>query len=296
MRFYSEYYAVKVFLFLTSLIPIGITYAFFKGLATLLYSFDKRRRTLTLANLKLAFPEKTDEEIEILARKAYESVAITLAETLLMYNERFDIDAAISNKDEMHARFETYLKSNPHGKLLITGHFSNWELLAQFLAKSGCPIKNIARAGNNKLIDQHIIQAFRGRYGNKNIPKKNAIVSIVKTLKEGGIVSILFDQKIEEAHSVPTTFFGYPVRTLNVIAQLKLKFNPDIFPTFIARLPDGKYKVYMLDSIEHEPKVDETVEQTTIMMTQRYNDVLEELIRQYPEQWFWMHNRWRLPK
>ncbi len=296
MRFYSEYYAVKGFLFLTSFIPIGMTYALCKSIAKILFHIDKRRRQLTLSNLKLAFPEKSEHEREQLAQKAYESVAITLAETLLMYNERFDIDAAITNKEDILKQFEHHLKNNPRGTILPTGHFSNWELLAQFLAKNGYPIKNIARRGNNHLVDEHIIQAFRGRYGNKHIYKKNAIVSIVKTLKEGGIVSMMFDQKIEEAHSFPTIFFNQPVRTLNTIAQLKLKFSPDVFPTFIARLSDGKYKIIINETVNDLLSKDTLTEETAVKMTQRYNNILEELIHQYPEQWFWMHNRWRLPK
>lgn len=296
MRFYSEYYAIKVFLFLTSFIPVGATYTLCKSIAHLLFKLDKRRRKLTLSNLKLAFPEKSEQEREQLAQKAYESVAITLAETLLMYNERFDIDAAITNKDDILKQLEHHLKNNPRGTILPTGHFSNWELLAQFVAKNGYPFKNIARRGNNHLVDEHIIQAFRGRYGNNHIYKKNAIVSLVKTLKEGGIVSMMFDQKIEDAHSVSTIFFNHPVRTLSTIAQLKLKFSPDVFPTFIARLPDGKYKIVMYETVNDSPAKNEITEETTTEMTQRYNNVLEELIREYPEQWFWMHNRWRLPK
>jgi len=296
MRFFIEYYVVKTFLLLTRLLPNRAVYALCKGLARVLFQLDKRRRFLTLKNLRLAFPEKSDEILVDIAQKAYESVAITLAETLLMYNDKLDIDSLIVNKEEIEAKFNHYFKDESRGKLLLTGHFCNWELLAQFLGKSGYPIKNIARKGNNRLIDERITQAFRGKYGNKNIPKKNAIISLVKTLKAGLRVSILFDQKAGNTNSVETSFFGQPVRTIDVIAQLKLKYNPLILPTFIVRLEDGKYNVIMLEPIDYmaEEEDDTLIKHT--LMTQRYNDMLEGMIRAYPEQWFWMHDRWRIAK
>lgn len=296
MRFYIEYSIVKSFLFFTKLLPNGAVYAVCKSLARALFSLDKRRRTLTLKNLHLAFPEKSDDALLDIAQKAYESVAITLAETLLMYNDKLDIDNLIANKEEIEATFHHYFKDESRGKLLLTGHFCNWELLAQFLGKSGYPIKNIARKGNNRLVDEHIIQAFRGKYGNKNIPKKNAIVSLVKTLKAGLRVSILFDQKAGTTNSVETSFFGQPVRTIDVIAQLKLKYNPLILPTFIVRLPDGRYNVLMLEPIDYMAEEENDTLMKHTLMTQRYNDTLEGIIRTHPEQWFWMHDRWRIAK
>ncbi len=296
MRTYFEYYTVLFFLKLTNVLPIHMVYTLCKTIAHLFFKYNQRRTSLTLKNIQFAYPHKSELEVYTLARKAYESVSITLAEAILMFNDRLDIDSMIENKDEILEKFEHYLKDARVGKVLITGHFSNWELLAQFLAKSGYPIKNIARAGNNHLIDERIIQAFRGKYGNKNIPKKNAIVSLVKTLKQGLCTSILFDQKPAHNDSVETFFFGHPVRTVNVIALLKLKYNPMIIPMFIARRDDGKYTVIMQDPIEYTAEEENEPLTKTILMTQRYNDAIEAIIKHYPEQWFWMHDRWRIAK
>jgi KDO2-lipid IV(A) lauroyltransferase len=296
MRFYIEYSIVKTFLFLTKLLPNSAVYSLCKSLARALFSLDKRRRTLTLKNLRYAYPTKPDDEIFTIAQKAYESVAITLAETLLMYNDRFDIDEMIVNKEEIEAKFHHYFSDESRGKLLITGHFCNWELLAQFLGKSGYPIKNIARAGNNHFIDERIIQPFRAKYGNINIPKKNAAISLVKTLKQGLRVSILFDQKAGSTNSVETLFFGKPVSTVDSIAGLKLKYNPLILPTFIVRLSDGKYSVIMQEPLEYRAEEESDVATKICKMTQHYNDTIEAMIRTHPEQWFWMHDRWRISK
>lgn len=296
MREYLEYTLVKFVLFLTKLIPTKMVYFLFKKISYILFKIDKRRRLLTIKNLEYAFPKMQYHELYSIAQKAYEGVAITIAETLLMYHDSLCIDNMIVNKEEILETFHCYFNDTSTGKILITGHFSNWELLAQFLGKSGYPIKNIARIGNNKLIDEHIVQSFRGKFGNKNIPKKNAIISLVKTLKQGLRVSILFDQKPSRNNSIETLFFGHPVRTVDVIAQLKLKYNPLILPTFIIRLPDGKYKVVLQEPIEYTAEEESDFTVKIAKMTQRYNDTIEAIIREHPEQWFWMHDRWRIAK
>lgn len=293
MRFYVEYYIAKGFIFLTKLLPNAFVYTLFKTIARLFYKYNKRKRKLTLYNLKMAYPSRSNEELVSLASKSYESIGITLAETLLMYHNKLDIDTIVVNKAEMMEKFHTYLDNAENGVLLITGHFSNWELLAQFLAKNGYPIKNIARAGDNPLIDKNIVQAFRGKYGNQNIPKRNAIISLVKTLKQGLRASILFDQKASDNNIVQGSFFGHPLKMVRVVAQLKLKYNPLVIPIFIARLENGHYKVVFHDPVEYLAEEEHDESQKILKMTQRYNDILEQVINDYPEQWFWMHNRWQ---
>ncbi len=296
MRFYVEYYVVKAFLLLTRLLPKCAVYALCKGIVALFFYLNKRRRLLTLNNIHLAYPNMTDKEVVTLAKQAYQNVAIMLAEIFLIYYDRLDIDTLIINKEEAVERFHRYFSGHDVGKLCITAHFSNWELLALFSAKSGYPIKTIARDGDNPLIDERIVKVFRGKYGNKIISKQNAIISLVKTIKEGSVGAILFDQKPKRNNSIETSFFGHPVRTINVIAQLKLKYNPRIIPIFIARQPNGQYEVIIKDPIEYVAPEESDHELKIMRITQHYNDILEAMIRCYPEQWFWMHDRWKMPK
>jgi len=294
MRFYVQYYIVQSFIFLTKLLPKKFVYALFNTLSHLFFKLVHKKRLLALKNLSMAYPQKSKEALYQLALKSYESLGTTLAETLLIYTNKLDIDTMIANKEEAQKKFHTYFKDQENGILLITGHFSNWELLAQFIAKSGYPIKNIARAGDNHLIDKNIVQAFRGRYGNQNIPKKNAIISLVKTLKKGLRASILFDQKSSEKDSIEITFFNHPLQTIQTIAQLKLKYNPLVVPIFIARLENGQYSILIHEPVSYTAEEESVEHQKIIKMTQHYNDILEDTINLYPEQWFWMHNRWRL--
>ena len=289
-----EYYSVKIFIYLLGLLPKSILYKILKFIAKLFFILEKRRSKLTLINLKAAYPDKDEEEIKKLALGSYESVAITLAEIILMLQDRINLDDMVENPSEFLQKMKQFTKDAKNGVILITGHFSNWELLAKFLAFHGYPLVVIGREGNNKLIEKNITTPFREKYGNRNIYKRNALLWIIKTIKKGKIVGLLYDQKAGGRNSVKVNFFNLPADTTTSIANLKLKFNPKIIPIFFAREKNGKYTPIIYEPIEYTASEEETHEKKIEKMTQKYNDILEEVVRAYPKQWFWMHNRWRL--
>lgn len=294
MREQIEYAFVKLFLWLAKRVPKALIYTIMRHLSTLFYCVDSKRRRLTMANLTLAFPQKTSQEIEVLSKKVYSELSITIAEILLMFCERFDFDVAIKNHDEARKKLQYLAQNSPNGIIVVTAHFSNWELAAHFLAKNGLPMLAIGREGNNKLIDKNITVPFRNKYGNRATTKGNAMLAMAKTLKKGEAVGLLIDQKAGHLNSVTVDFFGRPAETTTSVAMLKLKFDPLVVPIFIARGSDGLYEMSVNDSIEYVAQEIEDTEKKVEAMTLKYNQSIEGIIRKYPEQWFWMHNRWRL--
>ncbi len=288
MRERIEYALVRLLLWLAKVAPKRFVYAFFKMIALLFFYADRKRRNLTIQNLSLAYPEKSNEEIEALAKEVYVELSKTVSEILLMFVDRFDIDDAVINKDEAVTQIEALGQNSPNGIIAMTAHFSNWELLAHFLAKHGLPMLAVGREGNNKLIETHITTPFRRKYGNEPVYKKGSMVSMLKRLKRGGNVGILIDQKSGEQGSVKVDFFGQPAETTLSVATLKEKLNPLVVPMFIVRVADGKYRIVIKEPVECEAK-----EKRAEQMTRKYNQVMESVIREYPAQWFWMHNRWR---
>jgi KDO2-lipid IV(A) lauroyltransferase len=286
-----EYWLVKLFLGLASIAPKSFVYAFFKSLALLLYYVDGKRRNLTIENLRHAFPDKSEEEIQRLSKDVYVELSKTVAEILLMFVDRFDIDEAIVNRDETIEKLKALKEQSPKGIIAMTAHFSNWELLAHFLAKYGLQMLVIGRKGNNQLIEDNITTPFRRKYGNDTAFKSKAMMSMVKRLKQGNSVGILIDQKAGNQGSVKVDFFGQPAETTLSIATLKEKLDPLVIPFFIARVGEGKYKIIIEDPIEYEGEAEG--EEKLAQMTAQYNEVMESVIREYPSQWFWMHNRWR---
>ncbi len=287
MREKIEYHFVKMFLWIAKIAPVSFVYAFFRGVAWLLYHLDSKRKALTIENLTHAFPELSPEAVDKLAKQVYMELAESVAEILLMFVDRFDIDSAVVNREEIVEKLKKLSTKSPNGVIAMTAHFSNWELLAHFLAKHGFTMLVIGREGNNKLIDERITTPFRRKYGNDTAYKDKAMLSMVKRLKSGGNVGILIDQKAGSQNSVKVDFFGQEAETTLSIAMLKQKLDPLVVPFFIARVSKGKYKIIMQDPVEPEPG------ESPESMTAGYNQIMESVIREYPSQWFWMHNRWR---
>lgn len=296
MRFFIEYYVVKTFLLLTRLLPNRAVYALCKALSKAFFIVGTRRSSLTLKNIRLTYPDKNDAEILALAQKTYEGLSLTLAEILLMLTDKITVDAMIENGSEAIKLIEKHTLNHTGGTIILTGHFSNWELAAHFLAKHGYPMLAIGRRGNNHLIETKLTTPFREKYGNKNLYKDQAATGMIKCLKNAGRLGLLIDQKAGGANSVKVTFFGEPADTINAIAMLKLKYNPLILPIFAARQPNGNYKIIVKEPVEYTADEESDEKQRILKMTQRYNDIIEEMIRAYPEQWFWMHDRWRIAK
>lgn len=294
MREKIEYSLVKLFLWLAKIAPKSFIYTMMKGLTLLVYHTDKKRRNLTISNLAMAFPEKSSDEIVALSKKVYTELSITISEILFMFTGQFDIDKAIKNQDEAKEKLQNLAKNCPHGIIFMTAHFSNWELMAHFIAKNGLSMLVIGREGNNKLIDQNITIPFRNKYGNRATSKDNAMLAMAKTLKKGAAVGLLIDQKTGHLNSVNVDFFGKLADTTFSVAMLKLKFNPVVVPIFVARQNDGMYEMIINDPIDYVADEIEDKEKKLEAMTLKYNQAIEAVIREYPSQWFWMHNRWRI--
>jgi len=288
-----EYALVKILLWFAGILPKGLIYWLMQKIALLLYNIDSKRRALTMQNLAAAFPQYSPERIEALSKEVYEALSQTVAEILLMFVDRFDIDRAVVNADEAQETLRKIQASSKNGVIVVTAHFSNWELAAHFLAKHGLPMLAIGREGNNRLIDARITVPFRNKYGNRAVSKKRAMVAMAKALKSGEAVGLLIDQKAGEINSAKVDFFGMPAETTTSVAMLKLKFDPTVVPIFIARESRGRYRMYVEEPIEYKAEEIADKEQKLAAMTQKYTDAIEMMIRKYPAQWFWMHNRWR---
>lgn len=289
-----QYLVVIFFVKLSKILPSVFLFSLFNAVGTLFFYILKPRRNLTIKNLSFAYPEKGEKDIYIFAKKCFQSVAKTAAEIMLLLNNRRQTDDFLTNKDEVLQKINEAVKGNKNGVIMLTAHFGNWEILADFMALNNFPLTVIGREGDNKLIEQNLTKPFRERNGNKNIYKKDAMRNIVKTIKNGGNVGLLIDQKAGKINSVATNFFGRKCSTTTSVANMKLMYDPLVISIFAVREKSGKYRIIFDGVIEYkaEDKQDKTDKVQAI--TQHYNDIIERAVRQSPEQWFWMHDRWKI--
>ncbi|RLA71825.1 MAG: hypothetical protein DRG30_08070 [Epsilonproteobacteria bacterium] len=287
-----EYFSVRILIGITALMPRSLVYGMMKGVALLFYHLLKRRREVTYDNLRHAFPDMQKEGLQKLTREVYVELSITISDILLMLTARLDMDEMVENYEEALAKLEV-LKSESHqGVIFMGAHFSNWELPPLFASKHGFPMTVIGRRGDNLLIDQKIVIPFRAKYGNQTAYKKKAGISMMRTLKRGGTVGLLIDQKVNKENGFLVSFFGREAFTTHAVAMMKRKSNPTIIPISMPRIAKGKYRLEIDDEIVYQADEVADEDEKLLKMTERYNQALEKIIKAHPAQWFWVHDRW----
>jgi len=289
-----EYLLLCGLIGLLKILPIGVVTLIFRAFGALFFLLSPRRRRITQTNLKIAFPEKKPSECRHIAWRAFQNVALSTRDSFLVMANRIDPNKIFERVDGTDLEKYRDLKSNTsRGIMHITAHLGNWELMAQYGALQGLESHVVARKGTNRLIDERIIVPMRTRYGNKVFYKQNALIHTVKALKRGETVSFLIDQKINEKEGVPVTFFGQEILAVAACAVLQIRFHPTVIPVFMVRKGSNRYKLVVGDPIPWQDDGSSQEEQIRTL-TQTHQTAIEKMIRQYPDQWFWMHDRWKI--
>ncbi len=289
-----EYYGIKGLIALFSVIPRSWGYGSTKILALLFYHLVQNRRKITIENLSHAFANLSADQIQGLSKEVYIELSKTLTDTLFLLSGRLEIDAIVENRQEALAKLALLKERYHNGFIFMGAHFSNWELPPLFASKHGFPMVVVGREGDNPLIDKEIILPFRSRYGNQTVYKKSAGIAMMRELKKGGAVGVLIDQKVNKANGFLVHFFGRDAFTTSSVAMLKLKSDPAVIPISMPRVSNGRYRLNIGDPIEYKADEIEEIDEKLNQMTKQYNLTLESIIKEYPAQWFWMHDRWNL--
>lgn len=237
-------------------------------------------------NLKKAFPEKTAPEIEALVAGMWNNLGRTISEYARVAD--LDLYGPESPLEIVGAEQIEALKKNDGPSLLFLGHMGNWEYATLVALQQGVKIAQVYRTLNNPLIAR-MIDYVHGRVNAARVTKgqKGARQSL-KTLKGGINLSMLVDQKMNEG--IPVPFFGRDAMTAPAIARLALKFQCPIVPIRVERLEGVKCRVTYYPPLDIP--VTGTVEEKVFHIMSQINQMLESWIRERPDQWFWVHNRW----
>jgi len=275
-------------LFLGKSIPLFVRKAFFRMLFFLLYLFAQRRRLITLQNLRKAFPEKSTAEITRIARGAFDNLAIMAAE---FFDLPFFTKETLQQRVQIEGweHYETALRKGK-GIIALCAHFGNWELQAPVAGLLMGKFTAVYRPLDNKMLETVTFLA-RSAHGFCLIPKGQSGQIIREHLRKNEGVAILLDQNMDKRHGVFVDFLGMPACTAVSIASLAIQTGATVLPIFMVRQQDGRYHLV----IKAPPPLDNTgdYQQDLFTNTQRFTKAIEEVIREYPEQWFWLHQRWK---
>jgi len=248
-----------------------------------------RLKGYALINLRIAFPAKTEAERLWIARESFRSLGRMLGEISQFPRlNPGNIDRVVIYDGLEH--FQQALAAG-RGVIFLTGHIGAWELSVYAHSVYGYPSSFLARRIDNPLIEK-LAERYRTMYGNRSIDKQQGIREVIRTLRQGGVVGILADLNALRADGVFCDFFGTPASTTTGVATLALRTGATVIPGYLTW--DRQRERHIL---HFEPPV-ETIqtgdrEEDVRLNTERYTLILEEIIRRYPDQWLWIHRRWR---
>lgn len=283
------YHAVCALLHLLGRFPIPLRHYCAGILGGLFFRVDRKHRRIVLGNLERAFGhEFTAEQIHGIAGQVFKNLFHIVFETAWSHNLT---DQAIAEHFTIHG-LEDYQKALDKGKgvLLLTAHFGNWELLPIIGHMHRIPVRVVYRPLDTPYLDRFFKES-RSRFGGKPIPtRRGAMRQIYKALKHGYPVAMLMDQNVDWYEGVFVDFFGHRACTSTGMALLALKTGAPVLPLFLMRARNRFHAVVgpELTTIR-TGDARKDVERNT----QMYNRVIEIYARRYPDQWFWVHQRWK---
>jgi KDO2-lipid IV(A) lauroyltransferase len=253
----------------------------------LMYYCVPIRKTIVLNHLEFSFPEKSAAQRKKIARGAYQNFGMNVFEHLCVpMLTNADLCSIVTLADE-----EILVKAlaKKRGVIIVGGHFGNWEYASSALPANGYRCGVVVAQVSNPYIDRKVNE-HREASGGEMIPKGAATRTVIKILRENGSIGMLMDQD-ENEDGIFVNFFGRPCSTAKGPAAIALKTGAAMIFFAPIRQPDGTIKV-IFEPVEIDYEAG-TTEANIHDITQRSTALLEHYTRLYPEQWFWMHRRWK---
>jgi KDO2-lipid IV(A) lauroyltransferase len=284
-----EYALVWPFIKGLGLLPRPVARAIGITLGLAVYALHGRLRRVGLRNLALAFPDMPERQRRRLLRGEFISLGRQLAEVCLFPRyTRENVSRTI-----VYEGFENFERAYSRGKgvLFLTGHIGAWELSAFAHSLNGHPLSIVMRSLDNPYIDR-LLQGYRTMHGNRTVDKDDFVRGLLGAMRAGETVGILMDTNMTPPQGVFVDFFGIPACTASGLARIALRTDAAVVPGFTVW--DAKQQKYIL---RFEPALElirtNDNESDIIANTAKFTKAVEEIIRQYPDQWLWVHRRWK---
>jgi KDO2-lipid IV(A) lauroyltransferase len=281
--------SAEKFMDIAAIVPLRFTWRLAEFLGRLWFRLDTRHRLIALNNLKLAWGEElTARERKNIARRNFIHLVRVILELPYIRKVKPDnLDGFVTFDGLEH--FYTAMEKG-RGVLLLTSHFGNWELMALAFSLLYRPINIVIRPLDIPLLDR-LITNIRTRGGNQMIAKKGSLRKVLRLLAAGGVVGLLIDQNPAWEEGVFVPFFKEIACTNKALTALALRTGAPVIPVYNVRELDGSYRivagpeVVLVRSGDTRRDMEEN--------TANFNRIIESYVRRHPEQWFWVHRRWK---
>ena len=289
IRYRIEYVLAWPIVKAIGLLPRSAARALGIGIGQVVRVLHGRLRHTAMRNLELAFPEKSVEERGRIVRGVFTSLGRQLAEACLFPRYTRENVSDIVEYDG----FDNFASAYARGKgvLFLTAHLGAWELSAFAHSLYGHPLRVVMRSMDNPYLDR-LIRQQRTMHGNLAVDKDEFVRGLLSAMRAGETVGILMDTNMTPPQGIFVDFFGIPACTASGLARIALKTDAAVVPGFtVWDEALGKYRLRFEPAVELIRTGD--VESDIAANTQKFTKIIEDYVRQYPDQWLWVHRRWK---
>ena len=284
-----EYWLVLVVARTLGWLPRGVARVLVRILTWSCYLGLRRLRRVGERNLELALPQLSSKTRKTILRHVFRNLGWQMVEFC-----RLPRYSAENTRDWIRTEgLEHYeaAQSRGRGVLVLTGHLGAWELSSFYHSLMGYPMGMVIRRLDNRLLDEYV-NSIRCLHGNKVLHKDDFARGLLHAMRAGETVGILMDTNMTPPQGVFVRFFGITACTASGLARVALKTGAAVLPGFLLWEPaERKYVLHFGPELEFARSGDH--EADILTATQQCNDVLEAWIRRYPDQWLWIHRRWK---
>ena len=283
-----EYATARALLTGLGWMPRSLAVVTGRGLGRVAFGLSDRLRRTGFRNLELAFPEMDERERARILRGCFTNLGRLLGEFSQFHSatpESLRRIVECQGLENLEAA-----QACGRGVILFTGHLGAWELSSFALSAFGYPMSFLVRRIDNPLVEQ-MIEKTRTRFGNRSIDKRAAMRPMLRTLRAGGMLGTLVDLNTQPHEGIFVDFFGIPASTTSGLAALALRTGAAVLPVFVPWDKKQQRFILRIDpplSITPTGNQREDIKQLTSLLT----SVVESYVRQYPDQWLWIHKRW----
>jgi KDO2-lipid IV(A) lauroyltransferase len=277
---------LKFFSWMFAALPFPVAMAMGRGLGTFFGLVVPQNRSRALENLSRCFPDKPRKECRAIMWRMFANLGMNVVEMLRWLGGReAEISGRVRVQGEEHANG---CLARGRGAGVLTAHIGNWDLMGLWAA-SRFPLTIISKTIKNEAVNRFWMER-RAAAKVKIVPAHNSYRQCLRVLKENGCLGFILDQNMIAREGIFVEFFGRPACTTPGLAVLSAHAQAPVVPVFMIREPDGRHCVKIFPPIE--PPADRKPE-SLAAATQQYTRIIEDVIRAFPDQWIWMHRRWR---
>jgi KDO2-lipid IV(A) lauroyltransferase len=289
MREALEYAFAWTLLTLMGALPRGAARGMGAGLGAVAWWVLPKLRRTGLRNLELAYPEKTAAERTRILRGVYRNLGLQLGEfcTMRRYTRENTRDLF------RYEGLEHYLAARERGRgvLIVTGHLGAWELSSFWHSLMGHPMTMVIRRLDNPRVDR-MVNDIRCLHGNHVVHKDDFARGLLSAMKRGETVGILMDTNMTPPQGLFVPFFGVAACTASGLARVAQRTGATVLPGFLVwEASEGKYVLHFSREIPLAESGDD--ERDALENTARFTAAIEGFVRRYPNQWLWVHRRWK---